>query len=681
MFASVLVANRGEIALRVLRTLRSMGIASIAVYSDADVSARHVREADRAVRIGPAPPAESYLDVAAVVGAARASGAEALHPGYGFLSENPALAEACAEAGIAFVGPPVAAIRAMGDKIRAKQLVSAAGVPVVPGCSGAGLTDEQLAAAAVEVGLPVLIKPSAGGGGKGMRRVDDPAEMAEAIVSARREAIGAFGDGTLLVERWVERPRHIEIQVLFDSHDHGVHLGERECSLQRRHQKVVEETPSVLLDEPTRQAMGRAALDAARSVGYVGAGTVEMIVSAERPGEHFFMEMNTRLQVEHPVTEAVTGIDLVEWQLRVAAGEPLGFGQEDIAAKGHAIEARVYAEDPDRGFLPASGRLLAWVEPEPAVHPGVRVDSGVSAGDTVGTDYDPMLAKVVAHGRDRPEALARLRAALGATTALGVATNVGFLRRLLAHPDVDAGRVDTGLIERELAALTSAPVPDEVLAAAALHRLALLEPSGPVLDPWDSPSGWRSGGPPAETVVALDCGGRRVGVGVRGHPGAAEVRVGDGPARPAAARVVGPGHLEVEIFGGLRRFAVAGMAGVLWLGEAGETWRVSLAVAERGALGVVGGGGVARAPMPGTVRAVHVAPGERVEAGRALVTVEAMKMEHAVVAPTGGVVAAVRARVGQTVAFDEVLVEVTEPVGEDRAGGDPGGGDPGGVGS
>ena len=680
MFASVLVANRGEIALRVFRTLRSMGIASIAIYSDADVAARHVREADRAVRIGPAPPAESYLDVAAVVRAARASGADALHPGYGFLSENPALAEACAAAGIAFVGPPVAAMRAMGDKIRAKQVVSAAGVAVVPGCSGAGLTDDQLAAAAVEVGLPVLIKPSAGGGGKGMRRVDDPAEMAEAIASARREALGAFGDDTLLVERWVERPRHIEIQVLFDSHGHGVHLGERECSLQRRHQKVVEETPSVLLDDPTRQAMGRAALDAARSVGYVGAGTVEMIVSAERPGEHFFMEMNTRLQVEHPVTEAVTGIDLVEWQLRVAAGEPLGFGQGEIAAKGHAIEARVYAEDPSRGFLPASGRLLAWVEPEPAAHLGVRVDSGVNAGDTVGTDYDPMLAKVIAHGRDRPEALARLRAALGATTALGVVTNVGFLRRLLARPDVDAGRVDTGLIERDLPALTSASVPDEVLAAAALHRLVLLEPSGPLLDPWDSPSGWRSAGPPAETVVALDCGGRRVAVGVRGHPGAAEVRVGDGPARPAAARMVGPGRFEVEISGVLRRFVVAGAGGVLWLGEAGDTWRVSVALAERGALGVAGGGGVARAPMPGTVRAVHVAPGEHVDAGQALVTVEAMKMEHAVVAPTGGVVARVRARVGQTVTLDEVLVEVTEPVG-DGAGGDRAGGDRGGVGS
>ncbi|MST32318.1 ATP-grasp domain-containing protein, partial [Acidimicrobiaceae bacterium USS-CC1] len=545
MFTSVLIANRGEIAVRVLRTLRRMGIRGVAVYSDADTGARHVREADTAVRLGPAPPAQSYLNVDAVVAAAVASGAEAIHPGYGFLSENAALAAACAAAGIVFIGPPPAAIEAMGDKIRAKATVSAAGVPVVPGRSGAGLTAEDLAAAALEVGLPVLLKPSAGGGGKGMRRVDDATALAREIAAARREARAAFGDDTLLVERWVQRPRHIEIQVLFDGHGHGLHLAERECSLQRRHQKVVEEAPSVLLDEATRAAMGASAVEAARAVGYVGAGTVEFIVSTDRPDEYFFMEMNTRLQVEHPVTEAVTGLDLVEWQLRVAAGETLEFDQEDVAIRGHAVEARVYAEDPARGFLPASGRLLVWREPD-AGHAGVRVDSGVASGDEVGTAYDPMLAKVVARGRDRREALARLHAALGSTLALGVTTNIDFLRRLVSRPEVLAGSLDTGLIERHLPELSGGVVPDEVLAAAAFHRLLRLEPPRAVADPWDRPTGWRLGGPPAEDVIELTCGDHRVEVGVTGPPTDALVRIGGGePVRAAACLSGRSGDPEV----------------------------------------------------------------------------------------------------------------------------------------
>uniref|UniRef100_UPI002457B532 acetyl-CoA carboxylase biotin carboxylase subunit n=1 Tax=Nocardia farcinica TaxID=37329 RepID=UPI002457B532 len=437
-FDTVLVANRGEIAVRVLRTLRALGIRSVAVYSDADAGARHVREADVAVRLGPAPARESYLDIDKVVQAARRTGAEAVHPGYGFLSENAAFAAALAEAGIVFLGPPARAIEIMGDKIAAKSTVSAFGVPVVPGIARPGLTDADLISAAAEIGYPVLVKPSAGGGGKGMRRVDDPADLPAALVSARREAGSAFGDDTLFLERFVTRPRHIEVQILADTHGTVVHLGERECSLQRRHQKVVEEAPSPLLDAGTRARIGAAACDTARSVDYVGAGTVEFIVSADRPDEFFFMEMNTRLQVEHPVTEMVTGIDLVQAQVRIAAGEPLGLSQEQIRLTGHAVEARVYAEDPGRGFLPTGGTVLDLVDP---AGPGVRVDSGLRVGTVVGSDYDPMLSKVIAHGPDRAAALARLDRALSGTTVLGVTANIEFLRFLLADEDVRAGRL------------------------------------------------------------------------------------------------------------------------------------------------------------------------------------------------------------------------------------------------
>ena len=433
---AVLVANRGEIAVRIIRTLRALGLRSVAVYSDADAGARHVREADLAIRLGPAPAAESYLNAAAVLAAAAGSGAQAVHPGYGFLSENAAFARACAAAGLVFIGPPPAAIEAMGDKIAAKATVAAAGVPVVPGAGAAGLADTDLAAAVARIGFPVLIKPSAGGGGKGMRLVRAAGELPAALEGARREARAAFGDDTLLAERYVERPRHIEIQVLADGHGHVIHLGERECSLQRRHQKIIEEAPSPLLDEPSRAAMGAAAVEAARSVGYVGAGTVEFIVSGDRPEEFWFLEMNTRLQVEHPVTELVTGWDLVELQVRVAAGESLPMRQDQVRLTGHAIEARVYAEDPARGFLPTGGKVLALREPD---LPHVRVDSGLAENMTVSSAYDPMLAKVIAYGADRGDALRRLDAALADTAVLGVTTNIAFLRALLSHPDVAAG--------------------------------------------------------------------------------------------------------------------------------------------------------------------------------------------------------------------------------------------------
>ncbi|GED10440.1 ATP-binding protein [Cellulosimicrobium cellulans] len=450
-FRTVLVANRGEIACRVIGTLRRLGVRSVAVFSDADAGARHVREADVAVRLGPAPAARSYLDVDAVVAAAAATGADAVHPGYGFLSENPALARACERAGIAFVGPGVDALEAMADKLAAKSIVAGRGVPVVPGAGEPGMSDADLVAAAGAVGFPLLVKPSAGGGGKGMVVVRAADDLPGALASARRVAASSFGDDTLLLERLVEAPRHIEVQVLADTHSTVVHLGERECSLQRRHQKVVEEAPSPLLTPAQRARMGEAACEVARSVGYVGAGTVEFLVPAGSPDEFFFIEMNTRLQVEHPVTEMVTGLDLVELQLRVASGAPLGIAQDDVVLRGHAVEARLYAESPERGFLPATGPVLVYDDDGVPAGPGaspLRLDSGISGGAVVGGHYDPMLAKAVAWGATREDALDRLDGLLARTVVLGVETNTAFLRSLLADGDVRAGRLDTGLIDR-----------------------------------------------------------------------------------------------------------------------------------------------------------------------------------------------------------------------------------------
>jgi acetyl-CoA/propionyl-CoA carboxylase biotin carboxyl carrier protein len=659
MFETVLVAGRGEIAVRIIRTLRRLGITSVAVHTDADSGARHVRDADLAVRI------ESYLSIEAVLAAARETGAEAVHPGYGFLAENSEFARACADAGLVFVGPPAPAIEAMGDKIRAKRTVAAAGVPVVPGSEGSALSDEELAEAAARIGPPVLLKPSAGGGGKGMRVVRDPAELADAIASARREARGSFGDDTLLVERFVGNPRHIEIQVFADAHGNAVHLGERECSLQRRHQKIVEEAPSPLIDDAARRRMGAAAVAAAQAVGYVGAGTVEYIVSADRPEEFFFMEMNTRLQVEHPVTEltaAVAGgpgrLDLVELQLRVAAGEPLPFAQEAIGLDGHAVEARVYAEDPSRGFLPTGGRVLALSEP---AGPQVRVDSGIAVGDEVGSAYDPMLAKVVAWGPDRESALRVLDRALASYTLLGVPTNVAFLRALLGHPDVAAGRLDTGLVERVLPALTG-DRPDRyehVLAAAALERMLALEPGGPA-DPWEIPDGWRQG-EPAWTRWTITASGRDpVEVRVRGRAGGGEVSVDGGDPVPARARWDGTGGLAVTYAGRTVRYACARQGDVCWLGRDGQTWALTEhTAAETGGATAGAAGGLVRSPMPGTVLAVKTAEGDTVTEGQPLVIVEAMKMEHTVLAPVDGVVSRLPARAGAQVSLDETLAEIT----------------------
>ncbi|UIZ13069.1 acetyl-CoA carboxylase biotin carboxylase subunit [Streptomyces sp. R527F] len=647
MFDTVLVANRGEIAVRVIRTLREQGVRSVAVFSDADADARHVREADTAVRIGPPPAAESYLNVPALLEAARRTGAQAVHPGYGFLAENAEFAQACADAGLVFIGPPAAAIALMGDKIRAKETVAAYGVPVVPGSSGSGLTDAELESAAREIGTPVLLKPSAGGGGKGMRLVRDAAVLGEEIAAARREARASFGDDTLLVERWIDRPRHIEIQVLADAHGTVIHLGERECSLQRRHQKIIEEAPSVLLDEATRAAMGEAAVQAARSCGYVGAGTVEFIVPGNDPSSYYFMEMNTRLQVEHPVTELITGLDLVEWQLRVASGEQLPYAQEDITLTGWAIEARVCAEDPSRGFLPSGGTVLALREPQGG---GVRTDSGLSEGVPVGSLYDPMLSKVIAYGPDRATAVRKLRAALADTVILGVPTNAGFLRRLLAHPDVVAGNLDTGLVEREAEGLVPDRVPDEVYAAAAAVRLDALAPrpdAGGWTDPFSVPSGWRTGGVRAPLTFPL-----RVS-------GADPVTYG----APASATVTAD-RVTVEQDGTVVHFHRSGE----WLGRDGDTWHVQDHDPVEASLSGAGrsGADTLAAPMPGTVTVVKVAVGDEVEAGQSLLVVEAMKMEHVISAPHAGTVTELDVSAGATVAMDQVLAVVV-PVadGED----------------
>ncbi|MFB7930957.1 biotin carboxylase N-terminal domain-containing protein [Streptomyces sp. NPDC056039] len=630
MFETVLVANRGEIAVRVIRTLRSMGVRSVAVFSDADADARHVREADTAVRIGPAPASESYLSAERLLEAAARTGAQAVHPGYGFLAENAAFARACTEAGLVFIGPPADAISLMGDKIRAKETVMAAGVPVVPGGR-----DPDLAEAARELGAPVLLKPSAGGGGKGMRLVRDLTRLEEEIASARREARASFGDDTLLVERWIDRPRHIEIQVLADGHGNVVHLGERECSLQRRHQKIIEEAPSVLLDEETRAAMGEAAVQAARSCGYRGAGTVEFIVNGGDPSSYYFMEMNTRLQVEHPVTELITGLDLVEWQLRVAAGEPLGFAQEDVTLTGHAVEARICAEDPARGFLPSGGTVLRLREPQ---GDGIRTDSGLTEGTEVGSLYDPMLSKVIAYGPDRATALRKLRSALAETVTLGVQTNAGFLRRLLAHPAVIAGDLDTGLVEREVEGLIPTDVPEEVYEAAAAVRLEALTPEpGGWTDPFSVPSGWRLGRRPKPPSFHL-----RVQEELEHTPRGTAAVTGD--------------HVSVTLDGVRHTFHRAAD----WLGRDGDAWHVRDhdPVAASLSRAAHAGADSLTAPMPGTVTVVKVAVGDEVTAGQSLLVVEAMKMEHVISAPHAGKVTELDVAPGSTVAMDQILAVI-----------------------
>ncbi|WP_431804391.1 biotin carboxylase N-terminal domain-containing protein [Microbacterium sp. bgisy203] len=649
-FDTVLIANRGEIAVRIIRTLRALGIRSVAVYSDADAGARHVRLADAAVRLGPAAAGESYLSIDRVLDAARQTGAQAIHPGFGFLAENAAFARACADAGIVFIGPSPEAIEVMGDKISAKQTVEQRSVPTVPGLARPGLSDDELIAGAEGVGYPVLIKPSAGGGGKGMHVVEEASGLAAAVAAARREAAASFGDDTLFLERYVTSPRHIEVQILADAHGNVVHLGERECSLQRRHQKVVEEAPSPLLDAETRARIGEAACETARSVGYVGAGTVEFIVPGDEPDQFFFMEMNTRLQVEHPVTEMVTGLDLVEQQLRIAAGEHLAFTQDDVTLDGHAIEVRVYAEDPRTGFLPTGGRVLRVVHPPGE---GIRVDTALEDGLDVSTDYDPMLAKIIAWGPDRDAARRRLVRAIEDTAIFGFETNLAFLRLLLQRPDVAAGDLDTGLIARVFDDLPFPEVSDRTFAEAALVRQALDASAhadearagasrAPATGPWVRADGWRLGDR-APSVYDLVSGTQTARVRVWADP--LRVAVGDGDAVPASVRAdpgtasVGVGTASVGVGGLVRTFPVAAEpGGILWLSADGDAVRVSEAVAEHGADAAADASPTVVSPLPGTVVMVAVADGAAVEVGDPVVAVEAMKMEHVLRAAVAGIV-------------------------------------------
>ena len=662
VFAKVLVANRGEIARRVMRTCARLGVATVAVYSDVDRGEPHVREADEAVAIGPAPAAASYLDIDAVLGAASATGADAIHPGYGFLSENAAFAEACSTHGVAFIGPSPEAIRLMGDKAAAKRLAVAAGVPVIPGVHDEDLDDAALAHAAAEVGYPILLKAVAGGGGKGMRRVDAAADLPAAAAAARRESQAAFGDDRLLLERLVERPRHVEVQVVGDHHGTIVHLFERECSIPRRHQKVIEETPSPTVDPALRERMGELAVAAARAVEYTGAGTVEMLLS-DVTRELFFLEMNTRLQVEHPAPEMVTGVDLVEWQLRVAAGEPIPLAQDELRQSGHAIEARVYAEDPARGHLPQTGRVRALSLPR---GPGVRVDSGIEAGSEVTPHYDPMLAKVVVHAADRSSAVTALRAALEEMAVVGVATNVEFLAAIAATPAFAAGELTTSFIDEHLPDWHPPAASPVVLAAA----VAALARPGASRDPWRRLGPWR--GAVGGWRVTLADGDVRHELTVR-SPSASRLVVRSG-ARWDAVVETASDVVAVAHDGAVHRPVAAVQRDArsedvtVWAHGGGQTRRFQLVAPTRHAdAGMTLAGSALVSPMPGTVAQVQVEVGQVVPAGATLVIVEAMKMEHPVTAPVHARVVALHVEAGQSVLADEPLVELEPTEDADAA--------------
>ena len=615
MITSVLIANRGEIARRIIRTCRRMGIRAIAVYSDADASAPFVRDADAAVAIGPAPARESYLDAAKVLAAAKASGAEAIHPGYGFLSENADFAEAVIAAGLIWIGPPPSAIRAMGLKDAAKKLMSEAGVPVTPGYLGEDQSPQRLKAEAEKTGWPVLIKAVAGGGGKGMREVAKPEDFDAALASCRREAAASFGDDRVLIEKLIAHPRHIEVQVFADAHGAAVHLYERDCSLQRRHQKVIEEAPAPGMDAQTRAAVCAAAVKAALAVGYQGAGTVEFIADASeglKADRIWFMEMNTRLQVEHPITEEITGLDLVEWQLRVASGERLPLAQGDIPLNGWAMEARLYAENPATGFLPSTGPLDRFVLPQ-----GVRIETGVEQGGAISPFYDPMIAKLVAHAPTREAAAAKLAQACRAVQVWPVRTNAGFLARCLSDPDFVAGRVDTGFIERHLdSLLPPAEPPEAVIHAAAAARLP-----APSADPWSALAGFRANSQ-ARVSAAVQAGDQVYRV---------ELRPGETPALP-----VFQDGADIVVF------------------DAGDVFAFT-APRPQGLDEAEAGDGRVVSPMPGRIVAVHAAESDRVAKGQALVTLEAMKMEHSLTAPFDGKVERLTVKVGDQTAEGVIL--------------------------
>ena len=652
MFRKILIANRGEIACRVIATARRMGIGTVAVYSDADATARHVALADEAWPIGPAPARESYLRGETIIDVALRSGAQAVHPGYGFLSENADFADACAAAGLVFIGPPASAIRAMGSKAAAKALMGAAGVPLVPGYHGEAQDPALLAREAERIGFPVLIKASAGGGGKGMRIVTDAPSFTAALEGAQREAAASFGDDRVLVERYLTSPRHIEIQVFADTHGNAVSLFERDCSVQRRHQKVLEEAPAPGMDPARRRAMGEAAVAAARAVGYAGAGTVEFIVDAGgAEGDAFyFMEMNTRLQVEHPVTEAITGLDLVEWQLRVAAGEPMPVAESALSITGHAIEARVYAEDPARDFLPSVGRLLHLRQP--AERPGVRVDTGVRQGDSITPNYDPMIAKLIVHGADRADALRRMSAALMEYEVVGVQTNLALLRAVIGHPDFASGQFDTGFIGLHPEVLSPpAATPDPAVWAAA--SLAVLQEgqakartdaarTGDPYSPWVELDAWRMNG---DGYQDLHFAAGETAVAIRAHLGGGPVRL-DAPDGPITVAMHG-GSLRVDGVARATEVVREGDELTVLLAGQGTTLRHVDPLAGPG--GEAGGSDRVAAPIPARVTRVLVSAGDAVTKGMALLVLEAMKTEITLSAPADGVVDSVRAAVGEMV--------------------------------
>jgi 3-methylcrotonyl-CoA carboxylase alpha subunit len=668
MFDKILIANRGEIACRVARTARRMGMRTVAVYSDADAGALHVAACDEAYRLGPPPPRESYLDGAAIIAIAKRAGAQAIHPGYGFLSENEAFAGAVAAAGLVFIGPPPSAIRAMGSKSESKRIMAKAGVPLVPGYHGDDRDDALLAREAAAIGYPVLIKASAGGGGKGMRVVDRREEFAAALAAARREARAGFGDDSVLLEKYLTAPRHIEMQVFADTHGNCVHVFERDCSVQRRHQKILEEAPAPGMTGKRRSSMGAAAIAAAKAIGYVGAGTVEFIVpDAHDPKSPFyFMEMNTRLQVEHPVTEMITGLDLVEWQLRVAAGEPLPLPQEKLELRGHAIEARIYAEDPDRGFLPSIGRIAHLRTP--ATSADVRIDSGVRAGDEISAYYDPMIAKLIVRGEDRDTALRRLAAALARYEVAGVATNVAFLQRVIAHEAFARARIDTGLIARNQAALfpPAEPPSDALLAVAALAEVgrmhvaaeARMRASAERWSPWQAIDGWWLNTADHAMTFSFEAAGAAYAVRVR--TAGSGFRLDTAGREHAAKAEWTADGLLVDLDGS--RLA----ADVVVLGEErqvfcnGETRRLRLVDPLAHAGEEEHQGGHLAAPMSGTVISVLVKQGEAVARGAALLIIEAMKMEHTIAAPSAGTVTAVNCRVGDQVQEGADLIDLDE---------------------
>ncbi|MBZ9666811.1 acetyl/propionyl/methylcrotonyl-CoA carboxylase subunit alpha [Pseudomonas sp. LMG 31766] len=639
MIDTLLVANRGEIACRVMRTAKAMGIRTVAVHSAIDADARHVREADMAVNLGGAKPGESYLLIDKLIAAAKASGAQAIHPGYGFLSENAFFARAIEQAGLIFLGPPASAIEAMGSKSAAKSLMEAAGVPLVPGYHGEKQDLDTFREAAKRIGYPVLLKAAAGGGGKGMKVAESEAQLAETLESAQREAQSAFGDSRMLVEKYVLKPRHVEIQVFADQHGNCLYLNERDCSIQRRHQKVVEEAPAPGLSPELRRAMGEAAVKAAQAIGYVGAGTVEFLL--DERGDFFFMEMNTRLQVEHPVTEAITGLDLVAWQIRVARGEPLPITQQQVPLNGHAIEVRLYAEDPDHDFLPATGTLALYREA--ASGDGRRVDSGVAEGDSVSPFYDPMLGKLIAWGDNREQARLRLLAMLGDTLVGGVKTNLAFLQRILAHPAFAACELDTGFIPRYQQQLLPAPseLPGafwQLAADAWVQSESPMQRADDSHSPWAARSGWRAGGA-AEIELHLNCQGE-----------SRKVRASN------QARLQGE-ELLAEIDGTRQRLRAIRRGETLYLQWHGELHAISrfdpIAAAEASHAQQ---GGLS-APMNGSIVRVLIEPGQAVEAGAALVVLEAMKMEHSIRAPEAGTVKALYCREGEMVSEGAVLVE------------------------